>query len=100
VAPAPAKEGPINARDAMRSVVDWRRKSAANQQTDDGGQRTDEGAADSASSDPSSVVRPPSSETDTAAETPPRETESADPVVETQPPIEPPRSWSKEDKEL
>src|SRR5262249_45285460 len=37
---------------------------------------------------------------DAAAETPPGETKSADPAAQELPPIEPPRSWTKEDKEL
>src|SRR5437868_422768 len=93
VAPAPSKDGPVSARDAMRSVVDWRRKAAA---------ETRETSADvSAAPEPAASANESTAQAEgTAAETPPRETESADPVVETQPPIEPPRSWSKEDKEL
>jgi hypothetical protein len=41
-----------------------------------------------------------SQEGDAAVETPPGEADSVDPAAQELPPIEPPRSWTKEDKEL
>src|SRR5437868_6752595 len=115
IAPAPAKDGAINARDAMRSVVDWRRKSAAgateqSQGTEQRQEAAPEPATESTAHGSRRVAQegaaPHHEADDTAAETPPRETgtpdrspgHGADPAE--MPPIEPPRSWSKEDKEL
>jgi hypothetical protein len=108
VAPAPAKEGPINARDAMRSVVDWRRKSAAATERENVGaglkpapthERDADVSADDATSKATESTAQAEDTVETRPESPPRETESADQEPEA-PPIEPPRSWSKEDKEL
>jgi len=104
--------GPMSLRDAARSVIDWRRK----QTTDDRRQTTDMDAAraaenahgldaraETATSDP--VKESAQGETQDAQQadsgdaSPPAETESQD-AAETLPPVEPPRSWSKEDKEL
>src|SRR5262245_18794764 len=90
--------GPMSVREAARSVVHWRRKcAAADQMTDDGQERTDAGASE-ATSDP---AQESAQKADTAAaETqPPGETESQVDPAENLPPIEPPRSWTKDEKE-
>ncbi len=112
IAPAPAKEGAINARDAMRSVMDWRRKNAAADNRATETQATEQ-RQESAAPEPATESTEAKASDDAAAaqQQPPGETESADrasfetgasrpPQDEEVPPIEPLRSWSKEDKEL
>lgn len=79
-------DGPLSAMEAARSLVDQRRKDNAQQRT---------GEAPEAATAQESA----SQEADTAQETGPGETQEADAEPEA-PPIEPPRSWTKEDKEL
>jgi hypothetical protein len=104
-APAPAGDGAIGAREAARSLANWRHKR--NEQTTDT-------SADSAAPAAAAPAAEPESEAAQAADdageggaglkpappSPPGETESADAEAEALPPIEPPRSWTKEDKEL
>ncbi len=85
-------EGALSPRDAANALLDARRKDNAGQRGDDeqqGEARTDATAQESASQ-----------EADTAQETGPGETQEADAQAETPDPIAPPRSWTKEDKEL
>ena len=105
--------GPISVRDAARSVIDWRRKSAAgeatqatqspNDQSNSGedarAQGTQSGTQSVATSEPAKQSDPAQAGDDVGGESPPGETQSLD-AADQQPPIEPPRSWSKEDKEL
>ncbi len=82
----PGGEGPLSVRDAQRSLTDWRRKQNAAETTEP------DASADTATPEQESAA-----EADAA---PPQEatgeTQDADPVVEEQPPIPRPRSWSKE----
>lgn len=78
-------DGALSARDAANSLLDARRKDNAQQAQPEGATQAQES---------------PPQEGDTAQETGPGETQAADAVEEAQPPIEPPRSWTKEDKEL
>jgi hypothetical protein len=108
IAPAPAKDGPISLTDAMRSVVDWRRKSAASQTTQDGRRATDASADNASSEQTESTAQ--ADDTAPAVEQAPGETESAEPPddpsrraarapQDDEAPIEPPRSWTKDEKE-
>ena len=86
-------EGPLSAREAALSLVDTRRKDTAGQRRDD--EQDDSGEArDDATAEESAERQ------DTAREDGPGETQADDQEQETAPPIEPPRSWTKEDKEL
>src|SRR5437588_150606 len=101
IAPAPASDGPINARDAMRSLVDWRHKSAAAAR--DSATQNDNGPDVGAGLKPAPTSEPTEStaQADDAAPAegqPSGETESQ-PEPATEPPIEPPRSWTKDEKE-
>lgn len=83
-------EGPLNYREAARSVIDWRRKSAAQERNE---QQQEASATEATPAQESAV------EADAAPpEEAPGETQEADPAQEL-PPIEPPRSWTKEAKE-
>ena len=95
-APAPAGDKPIDARSAARDLASWRhnRDKPKDQQ-----QATTERAT------PAAPAADPAQESTAQAgdagelNAPPGEIESAD--RQAQPaPIEPPRSWTKEDKEL
>jgi hypothetical protein len=80
--------GTISLAEAARSVVDWRRKSGAAEDTQD------ESAAPATPADESAVkadAAPPQEA--------PGETEGEPDPAEALPPIEPPRSWTKEEKE-
>jgi hypothetical protein len=124
VAPAPAGNKPIGAREAARSLASWRHNRAKpKDQQQDGAQRhgasqmrvnalteATPAAAAAAASDPAQEsTAHPSSPEDGLRRTnagdagepqaPPGEIESADPAANL-PSIEPPRSWTKEDKEL
>src|SRR5947209_13788548 len=74
VAPAPSSPGAINARDAMRSVMDWRRKSAAGERNE---QQADVSAAETPAA-PATESTATAAEDAAAAPQPPGETESAD----------------------
>jgi len=106
-------DGPLSIRDAARSVIDWRRKSAAgkaakspNDQSNLGQDASAQSTQSAASLDPTTQSDPARAGDDAGGESLPGETQSQDAVVDPriksgeQPPIEPPRSWSKEDKEL
>jgi hypothetical protein len=120
IVPAPPGDKPIAARQAARDLASWRhnRDKRNQEQQQDFAQRHSAsqtrmdgltpGIAAAAAADPvqeSSLA--PSGASEDAGDLPspqgeggpPGETESADPVVQL-PPIEPPRSWTKEDKEL
>lgn len=78
-------EGPLTPSQAARSVIDWRNKRNAQAEEPRGEPAAPEPVPESAQA------------ADTAPETPATgETEDANPVEETQPPLERPRSWSKE----
>jgi hypothetical protein len=90
-------EGPLSAREAAASLADTRHKDAARQRRDE-----HEGEASRAASagETAATESPPqgagtAQETDQA--TGPGETKGDD---QAEPPIAPPRSWTKEDKEL
>ena len=138
-------QGPISVRDAARSVIDWRRKSAdiqvktgvnapsqATQSQNDQSHSGQEASADiqaktgvnalsqaktgaiafsqvktgvnalsQASPDLANESDPAQAGDDAGdPKNPPGETQSQDAVAQQQPPVDPPRSWSKEDKEL
>lgn len=86
--------GNLSMRDAARSVIDWRRKSAAGEAGDNSGQ--DASAADAATPDPNVSAQ---ADPAVADGQPPGETESQDAAAETLPPVDPPRSWTKDEKE-
>jgi hypothetical protein len=97
VAPAPA-EPSIDARTAARSLATWRHKQR--EQTTEapaGEERQD--PKDRATAATTESTAPATETGESAAETPPAQTEGVDRQVEPAP-IEPPRSWTKEDKEL
>jgi hypothetical protein len=83
-------DGPISARDAARSLIDARHKDGARERRDD-----DE-ARDGATPDTQST---PQGDDAARSTTDPGETAREGDQAEG-PPIEPPRSWTKEDKEL
>lgn len=85
--------GPLSISEAARSVIDWRRKGSGDSQDNAGA----DASAVKATSDPANES---AVEAGSGGESPPAETEAQDTAAETLPPIEPPRSWSKEDKEL
>ena len=101
-------EGPLTAREAALSLIDTRRKEPAGERRDDDensgearddapsrrGAQRDGGTADNRSADEAGAAQ----ETDKA--TGPGETRGDDQGAERPSPIEPPRSWTKEDKEL
>ena len=89
--------GPLSIADAARSVIDWRRKEAAADKPAQNETKPDASAEVATSGQESEPVK---AGDDNGGESPPVETESQDAAVETQPPVDPPRSWSKEDKEL
>ncbi len=80
-------DGALSALAAARSLVDSRRKDRTEGEAPPDGEQPP--AQESASQ-----------EADTAQETGPGETQAEDAAQETEPPIDPPRSWTKEDKEL
>lgn len=100
--PAPAPQlpddKPVDARAAARAMSDWRAKQAAPVEATPAArteQPRDKGRFTSAAAPAEST----SQEGDAAAaQQPPGDTTVADPADE-QPSIEPPRSWTKEDKE-
>jgi hypothetical protein len=107
VAPAPAGDGPMDARAAARSLASWRRDRDRQDDTSKDQPQLRAGAEGVAPQEPAQESIPAQAGRDAGErEAPPGETESADPAAEsrpeagTEPPIEPPRSWTKEDKEL
>ena len=87
-------DGPLSAREAAASLADTRHKDAARQRRDD----EHEGEArDDAAARQESAAQESLEQADTAQETGPGETQGDD---QAEPPIAPPRSWTKEDKEL
>jgi hypothetical protein len=90
-------DGPLTAREAARSLIDTRRKDPAGERRDDdenSGEARDGGTAETRSADEAGAAQ----EADEA--TGPGETRGDDQGAERHPSIEPPRSWTKEDKEL
>jgi hypothetical protein len=84
-------DGPLTAAEAARSLADTRHKDAARRRDDEHeGEARDDATARQESAD----------EAGTAQETGPGETEGDDQGADEAPPIAPPRSWTKEDKEL
>src|SRR5262249_4929232 len=83
VTPASPDNTPITASEAARQLAAWRHK-----RTEEAG--ANEGAA--GASDPQIDAAPP------AQEAPGETTETSEPAAEL-PPIDPPRSWTAEDKE-
>src|SRR5437764_1181432 len=94
VAPAPASDGPINARDAMRSLVDWRNKSAAAERKET---PAPDASAEPATPEPTESTAQ-ANDAAPAEGQPSGETESQ-PEPAAEPLIEPPRSWTKDEKE-
>jgi len=103
IAPAPAGDKPVAARQAARDLATWRHnrdKQSKQEQQQDQRHSTAQTPAQESSSAPSGAsedagdLRSPQGEGG-----PPGEIESADPAASLSP-IEPPRSWTKEDKEL
>ncbi len=103
-------DGPLSAREAALSLVDTRRKDAAGGRRDDEreGSAFAEAPADGEAHDAAAAHRSAeregedahqesADEAGTAQETGPGETQGDD---QAEPPIAPPRSWTKEDKEL
>lgn len=81
-------DGPLSLRDAQRSVTDWRRKGAAQERTEQQQEASAPAATPAQESAPEADAAPPQEA--------PGETQEAEPAL---PPIEPPRSWTKEEKE-
>jgi hypothetical protein len=116
IAPAPAGERPLGAREAARSLASWRHNR---DKRDQAGEQQRARASTEAGAAPHESAREPSfaeAKEDTGErpgpvpwEAPPSEAESADREGDLSaeastkaelPSIEPPRSWTKEDKEL
>jgi len=93
-------EGPLTAREAARSLVDTRvTERAGTARRDDDEQQTGEARDGAAPAQESAPGQEPGARA-AQPEAGPGETQADDPAAETRPPIEPPRSWTKEDKEL
>jgi hypothetical protein len=90
--PGPAGNDPVSIREAARSLGKWRHEKPKETTEQKPAPERVEAAA------PVQVEESTAQAEDTGAETPPGETQEIDPAQ--QPPIEPPRSWTKEDKEL
>lgn len=90
---------PISALDAANALVDYRNKRDAKERNESPSAINDAARKAMAGEEPqpdNSAEKP----IDAAPETDPGDkTETTDPVVEELPPIEPPRSWTKEEKE-
>ncbi len=89
-------DGPLTAREAARSLTDTRAKERAGAVP----RNDDEQQAGQARDDAAAAQQSASQEAGTAQETGPGETQAGDQQQEAAAPIEPPRSWTKEDKEL
>lgn len=108
VAPAPAGDSPMDAREAARSLAAWRRDRDRRPDTSDDQPQLRARAEDAALHEPAQESIPAQAGSDAGERAaPPGETASADPAAEPRPeagadlpPIEPPRSWTKEDKDL
>ena len=107
VVPAPAGDSPMDARAAARSLAAWRRNRDQQPNTSNDQPQLRARAERAAPHEPEQESSPAQAGSDAGERpAPPGETESADPAAEsrpeagTEPPIEPPRSWTKEDKEL
>jgi hypothetical protein len=87
-------EGPLSAREAAASLADTRLKDAARERRDDEQQGEAPGAE---RKDGTAETESPPQGEGTAQETGPGETQGDD---QAEPSIAPPRSWTKEDKEL
>jgi hypothetical protein len=93
-------EGPLTPREAARSLVDTRVKERAGAaRRDDDTQQAGE-ARDGAAPAPEQAPGQEPGAGTAQPEAGPGETQEADAQAETPDPIEPPRSWTKEDKEL
>ena len=109
IAPAPAGDRAMDAREAARSLAAWRRDRDQQPDTSNDQPQLRARAEDAAPHEPAQESSPATQAGSDAGEreAPPGETESADPAAEARPeagtdlpPIEAPRSWTKEDKEL
>jgi hypothetical protein len=106
IAPVPAGDSPMDAREAARSLAAWRKRdqsrdrpqtaSAPHSEADAPQQHATESTPRLTGNDAGEQQAPPgeTESTDPAA-SPPRSETGTD-----LPPIEPPRSWTKEDKDL
>jgi hypothetical protein len=108
VAPAPAGDSPMDAREAARSLAAWRRDRGQQGDASKDQPQLSARAERAAPHEPEQESSPAQAGSDAGERpAPPGETESADPAAEARPeagtdlpPIEAPRSWTKEDKEL
>jgi len=94
--PAEHDSTPITASEAARQLAAWRHKRA----NPDAGAAPPAGATEGAAGaqpDPAAQAEPAAPPT---AEAPGETTPPVDPAAVEQPPIEPPRSWTAEDKEI
>jgi hypothetical protein len=89
-------DGPLSAREAALSLVDTRNKDAARQRRDEE-QHSGEARSDATAEQQSAPGQEPGA--GATRETGPGGTQAND-QADQQPPIDPPRSWTKEDKEL
>jgi hypothetical protein len=106
-------EGPISVRDAGRALASFRHELRRKREADPDPQASLQGSAPRAE-ETSAVPQEPEPESADADAAPPEElapeklaseeargeAETADPEAAALPPIEPPRSWTKDDKEL
>lgn len=93
----PADVGRVNAREAGNLISEWRAKQVA-AQTEAPAEKTEQPRVNGRFASAAAPESAPEG-ADAGPDNPvPSETTEADPAE--QPPIEPPRSWSKEDKEL
>src|SRR5215831_1238427 len=96
-------EGPLSAREAAASLADTRHKDTARRRDDEQPQNSGEAPDDafvrrSPTGEGGAAQQEPAAQAaDTAQETGPGDSQGDD---QAEPPIAPPRSWSKEDKEL
>ena len=86
-------EGPLSVADAARSVIDWRRKSAAGENEPKTNSGDNAAAADAPVEPAQESAQADAAPLETEAT---GETESQDAAAEKLPTIDPPRSWSKE----
>ena len=108
VVPAPAGDSAMDARGAARSLAAWRRDRDQQSNTSNDQPQLRARAEGGAPHEPAQESSPAQAGSDAGErEAPPGETESADPAADPRPeagteppPIEPPRSWTKEDKDL
>jgi hypothetical protein len=100
IAPAPPGDKPVAARQAARDLASWRhnRDKRNQEQQQQNGEQRQAPAAEAAAADPAQKSTAQAGDAG-ELDAPPGEIESADPAANL-PSIEPPRSWTKEDKEL